>query len=341
MSTLLYEIHDLKQSYGRGPLNLDIAELAIRGSGITGLVGPNGSGKSTLLKVLSFLIPYNSGRVIFDGRPAEGREEEIRREVTYLLQDSYLLNRSVYDNIAYGLKLRGNVPDIKNRVNESLIQVGLAPEKFAQRPWYQLSGGEVQRVALASRLALRPRVLLLDEPTANVDEASAQLVMEAAVGATKEYGTTVIVATHDLAWLYEMSTDVVSLYRGRIVGSGAENLLQGRWSLSGGYMVREFIDGQAVFAYPAPSGRPNAAMLNSADVRVAAERPQPEAETNVVAGRIVQMTLERAGASVIVSIEVGENVLKTRMEAAELNRLALCPSKAVYLSFSYSALRWI
>lgn len=341
MSTLLYEIHDLKQSYGRGPLNLDIAELAIRGSGITGLVGPNGSGKSTLLKVLSFLIPYNSGRVIFDGRPAEGREEAIRREVTYLLQDSYLLNRSVYENIAYGLKLRGNVPDIKNRVSESLIQVGLAPEKFAQRPWYQLSGGEVQRVALASRLALRPRVLLLDEPTANVDEASAQLVMEAAVSATKEYGTTVIVATHDLAWLYEMSTDVVSLYHGRIVGSGAENLLQGRWSLSGGYMVREFTDGQAVFAYPAPSGRPNAAMLNSADVRVAAERPRPAAETNVVAGRIVQMTLERASDSVIVSIEVGENVLKTRMEAAELNRLALCPSKAVYLSFSYSALRWI
>ncbi len=178
MSSLLYEIRDLKQRYGKGPLSLDIAELSIRSSGITGLVGPNGSGKSTLLKVLSFLITYQSGSIIFDGLPSEGREGAIRREVTYLLQDSYLLNRSVYENIAYGLKLRGDVPDIKERVRESLTQVGLDPEKFAQRPWYQLSGGEVQRVALAARLALRPRVLLLDEPTANVDEASAQLVME-------------------------------------------------------------------------------------------------------------------------------------------------------------------
>ena len=139
MSSPLYEIHDLKQSYGKGQPALDIAELSIRSSGITGLVGPNGSGKSTLLKVLSFLIPYKSGRIIFDGRPAEGREEAIRREVTYMLQDSYLLNRSVYENIAYGLKLRGNIPDIKVRVNESLIQVGLDPEKFAKRAWYPVS----------------------------------------------------------------------------------------------------------------------------------------------------------------------------------------------------------
>lgn len=341
MSSPLYEIHDLKQSYGKGQPALDIAELSIRSSGITGLVGPNGSGKSTLLKVLSFLIPYKSGRIIFDGRPAEGREESIRREVTYMLQDSYLLNRSVYENIAYGLKLRGNIPDIKVRVNESLIQVGLDPEKFAKRAWYQLSGGEAQRVALAARLALRPRVLLLDEPTANVDEANAQLVMEAAVSAAKEYGAAVIVATHDLAWLYEMSTDIVSLYRGQVVGSGAENLLQGKWNNSGGCMVREFTDGQAVFAYPPQTVRANAAMINPADVRIAVGRPRTAHEVNVIGGRIVQMTLERATGSVLVSTEVGGNVIKTRVGAAELDRLGLFPSQEVYLTFPYSAVRWI
>jgi tungstate transport system ATP-binding protein len=165
--------------------------------------------------------------------------------------------------------------------------------------------------------------------------------MEAAVSAANEYGTTVIVATHDLAWLYEMSTDVVSLYRGRVVGSGAENLLQGKWRLTGGYMVREFIDGQAVFAYQPQSGRPNAAMLNSAGVRLFVERPDAAHDMNIIRGRIVQMTLERATDSVLVSIEVGENVIKTRMEAAELNRLELCPSKMVYLTFSYAAVRWI
>ena len=165
--------------------------------------------------------------------------------------------------------------------------------------------------------------------------------MEAAVSAANEYGTTVIVATHDLAWLYEMSTDVVSLYRGRVVGSGAENLLQGKWRLTGGYMVREFIDGQAVFAYQPQSGRPNAAMLNSAGVRLFVERPDAAHDMNIIRGRIVQMTLERATDSVLISIEVGENVIKTRMEAAELNRLELCPSKRVYLAFSYAAVRWI
>jgi ABC-type cobalt transport system, ATPase component len=72
-------------------------------------------------------------------------------------------------------------------------------------------------VALAARLALHPKVLILDEPTANVDESSALLVKEAAVSAWKEWGTTVIVATHDLAWLTEVSTDIISLFRGKIV----------------------------------------------------------------------------------------------------------------------------
>lgn len=226
--TPLYEIHDLKQSYGRGTPGLDIADLTIEGSGITGLVGPNGSGKSTLLKILSFLLPYDDGTLLYRGSPAAGRESALRREVTYLLQDSYLLSRSVYENIAFGLRLRGNIgaSEIDGRVKESLARVGLDPKKFASRQWYQLSGGEVQRVALAARLALRPRVLLLDEPTANVDERSAQLIMEAAVTEAEEHGVAVIAATHDLAWLYEMSSEVVSLYRGR-VAVGAENIFKG------------------------------------------------------------------------------------------------------------------
>ena len=106
-------------------------------------------------------------------------------------------------------------------------------------------------------------------------------------------------------------------------------------------MVREFTDGQAVFAYPPQTVRANAAMINPADVRIAAGRPRTAHEVNVIGGRIVQMTLERATGSVLVSTEVGGNVIKTRVEAAELDRLGLFPSQEVYLTFPYSAVRWI
>ena len=212
----LYEIHNLKQQYEKGRPNLDIEELFIKKSAVTGLAGPNGCGKSSLLKVLSFLIPYK-GEILFDGKPCNGIETELRRNVTYMLQSPFLLSRSVFDNIAYGLKIRKDIADIAERVNDSLELVGLNPESFAHRKWYQLSGGEVQRVALAARLALRPKALLLDEPTANVDEASAALVMKASLMAVEKYGTTVIISTHDRQWLNEAAENIVYLKDGRIV----------------------------------------------------------------------------------------------------------------------------
>ena len=336
MSTPLYEIHNLRQSYERGRPNLDIAELSIDAGCVTGVVGPNGGGKSTLLKVLAFLIPA-SGEIIFDGRPAAGREREIRREVTYLLQESYLLKRSVFENVAYGLRLRGAEKRlIDTRVRESLEAVGLAPDEFASRPWYRLSGGEVQRVALAARLALRPKALLLDEPTANVDEASAQLVMEAAVRASREYGAAVIVSTHDTAWLYEIASNVVSLYGGRVAGTGAENIFRGGWRREGGFMTRPFAGGQALFAWPA-----RAAVLNPSDITVSDKIPPFAENMNVLRGVVSQLTLERASGAVLLSADVSGSVVKARLSAEDTARLALRPSSEIFLSFSYSSLRWL
>ena len=341
MSTPLYEIHNLRQSYEKGRPNLDIAELSIDAGCVTGVVGPNGGGKSTLLKVLAFLIPA-SGEIIFDGRPAAGREREIRREVTYLLQESYLLKRSVFENVAYGLRLRGAEKRlIDTRVRDSLEAVGLAPEEFASRPWYRLSGGEVQRVALAARLALRPKALLLDEPTANVDEASAQLVMEAAVRASREYeyGAAVIVSTHDTAWLYEIASNVVSLYGGRVAGAGAENIFRGGWRREGGFMTRPFAGGQALFAWPGASAR--AAVLSPSDITVSSEMPPRAENVNVLRGVVSQLTLERASGAVLLSADVSGSVVKARLSAEDTARLALRPSSEIFLSFSYSSLRWL
>ena len=216
----IYSLRNVKHSYGAHPA-LWIEALDVLRGAVVEVKGPNGSGKSTLLKVLGFLEPF-SGELLFDGGTARGRERELKREATLLLQEPYLLRRSVYENIAYGLRLR-NLPreEIGTRVADSLSRVGILPDRFAPRPWYRLSGGEAQRVALAARLALRPRVLLLDEPTASVDEASAALIREAVCQVARNEGTTVIIATHDADWMQSvadsgMTAQTVMLRNGRL-----------------------------------------------------------------------------------------------------------------------------
>ena len=214
----IYSLRNVTHSYGTHSA-LSIEELDIRRGSVVELRGPNGSGKSTLLKILAFLEPF-AGELLFDGSAARGREKELRREATLLLQEPYLLRRSVYENVAYGLKLR-KLPrgEIDERVADSLGRVGLEPYSFARRPWFRLSGGEAQRVALAARFALRPRVLLLDEPTAGVDEASAALIRDAVCGSARDTGTTIVIATHDTDWLRDVpASRVVTLRNGRISG---------------------------------------------------------------------------------------------------------------------------
>jgi len=213
----IYSLKNVTHSYG-DHRTLFIEALNIRRGSIVELMGPNGSGKSTLLKVLAFLEAFE-GELLFDGNATRGREKELRREATLLLQEPYLLRRSVYENIAYGLKLR-KLPrgEIGERVMDSLSRVGLEPDRFVRRPWYRLSGGEAQRVALAARLALHPRVLLLDEPTASVDETSATLIRDAVCHSARDAGTTVVIATHDTDWMRGVSaTQSVMLRGGRIV----------------------------------------------------------------------------------------------------------------------------
>ncbi|MCL1940937.1 MAG: energy-coupling factor ABC transporter ATP-binding protein [Synergistaceae bacterium] len=197
---MIYELENLRCSY-KDRLALDIPYLAIeRGSSI-GLVGRNGSGKSTLLRVLGFLQPYE-GILKFCGNLNPNVNE--KRKATLLLQEPFLLRRSVFENVAYGLRIRrASHDEIRAGVQEALTNVGLEPEHFAHRPWYALSGGESQRVALASRLALKPEVLLLDEPTANIDEESSILINDVLMK-VKEKGTTVIIASHDITWLNEL-----------------------------------------------------------------------------------------------------------------------------------------
>ena len=186
---------------------------------VVGLVGPNGAGKSTLLKILALLIPPTRGRILVDGREAAD-PAGWRGRITMLLQEPYLLQRSVFDNVAYGLRIAGQSDGVRDRVDRALEAVGLDPAGFARRSWRELSGGEARRVALAARLALRPLALLLDEPTAGVDAPSAELIKKAALEARDAWGTTLLVASHDIDWLNGTADALVHLAAGRLTPAG-------------------------------------------------------------------------------------------------------------------------
>lgn len=205
----IYRLQNLRQKFQNREV-LRINDLSIAAGKILGLVGPNGSGKSTLLSLLAFLRPPTEGIILYKGRPAP-TDHESRRHVTLLDQDAYLLKRSVFENIAYGLRVRRETHDIELHINEAMDMVGLPPDKFSRRKWFELSGGEAQRVALAARLVLRPEVLLLDEPTSSVDVASAQRMHEAVLEAKNSWKTTLVIASHDQTWLHGVCDTYVDL----------------------------------------------------------------------------------------------------------------------------------
>lgn len=198
-------------------LALELQELTILPGRIYILTGPNGSGKSTLLSILAFLARPDRGEVTFAGeRIAWSRKELglLRRKVTLLHQSPYLFTGTVFDNVAFGLKARGiSREELRRSVADSLALVGLAC--FEERNVTQLSGGEARRVALARALALKPEILLLDEPLAHVDRESAE-VIERLIASLPAQGTTVVMSTHDPHQNERLNGEVIQLHGGRL-----------------------------------------------------------------------------------------------------------------------------
>ena len=193
----MYRLQSIRKSYGSN-VALDIEELTIAEGRLYTLTGANGAGKSTLLSILAFLAPPTSGEIFYAGKRVDrdhGTVEEYRRKVTLLHQSPYLFGGSVDDNVAFGLKVRGiRGEELRRRIDEALDVVGL--RGFRDRKARELSGGEGQRVAMARALALKPEVLLLDEPLANIDRETTGL-LEAVIASLPAQGTTVVMTTHD------------------------------------------------------------------------------------------------------------------------------------------------
>ncbi len=193
---------------------LSIESLDLQPRRTYALTGPNGAGKSTLLRIMALLIPPQSGTVSFAGTGTETLAQQ-RQKVTLVEQSPYLLVGSVYDNLAFGLKLRGiRGTEQQKRIQSTLELVGLAG--FEQRKANKLSGGEVQRVALARALVLEPQVLLLDEPTSNIDSKSMQ-AFEDLLGRLPSYGVTVVFSTHDLSQPERVGGEIIRIENGRLL----------------------------------------------------------------------------------------------------------------------------
>jgi tungstate transport system ATP-binding protein len=242
-AALAYRLSGVRKVYGdRVALQAD--SLDIRLGEILAVVGPSGAGKSTLLRLLNFLEPATAGEIEFLGQPVGDGSRvglAMRRQVTTVFQRPVLLSRSVHANVAYGLHLRGR----RGRhgiVEAALEQVGLS--QIAHQPARTLSGGEAQRVALARALVIEPRVLLLDEPTANLDPYNIGVIESITRQLNQERRTTIVLVTHNVFQAKRLAHRVVLLLGGQIVEVAG---VQQFFEAPADPRTRAFVNGELVY----------------------------------------------------------------------------------------------
>ncbi|WP_300668412.1 ABC transporter ATP-binding protein [Desulfoluna sp.] len=333
MDSALYHLEGVSRCYGASRA-LDRCTLVIPKGGVMGIAGPNGSGKSTLLKLLAFIERPDEGRVLFEGKEEVPFSPTVRHRVTLMPQTPFLMNRSVFQNVCYGLEVKKDRVDVAGRVAQALSRVGLDAKRFAGRYRHELSGGEAQRVALAARLILDPEVLILDEPTASVDAASSFLIHQAILAFAARPGKTVILTSHDAAWLEGVSDEMLFFFRGRRVKEKMGVMLFGPFEqdpLSGAWLK---CSEEGVIPVPAPPDPDAVAAVPQRSLRMGHEASDREvgfnAEVRETARRKAQpdaqVTLIGAGFPMTLSCPVAH--------APE-------PGEIVRVSYPLSAVQWL
>ncbi|HCY84085.1 MAG TPA: tungsten ABC transporter ATP-binding protein [Desulfobacteraceae bacterium] len=335
MSDTLYDLHRVRHFYGDKKV-LDIEQLAIPPGSITGLSGPNGSGKSTLLKLLAFAMRPTQGEIRFNGHLEHPLSPRVRSRVTLLTQTPYLLKRSVFDNVAYGLKIRKDKRDLENRVNTALAAVGLNFEEFHRRQWHELSGGEAQRVAMAARLILKPDALLLDEPVASVDTESARLIRRASIAARDHWGCTLIIVSHDLSWLHECSDTRISMARGRIYATGEESVFPPPY-LAGtdGFPVKDLGNGEVIRLSPRDG---DTAIIQKRKIDIKLTRDN--GADNQISAVITQMLLEKKSGNILTTIALDGFTITLSISPDQVASQNLHPGKPIIISFNAADISW-
>ena len=230
--TNIIEIRDLSYSYGDGTLALKDINISLEEGCKVALVGPNGAGKSTLMLMINGILRPKSGAVLFAGRPLQydaASLRAVRRAVGMVFQnsDDQLFAPTVYQDVAFGPTNLGYPAEkVKRYVGFALQYVGLSG--YERRPPHHLSGGEKKRVAIAGILAMEPQVMILDEPTSNLDPASSEEIMEM-LDELNQGGKTMIISTHDVDLAYRWADEIILMKDGELVrrGSGPDVFMDG------------------------------------------------------------------------------------------------------------------
>lgn len=326
---------------------------------VLAIIGPTGAGKTTLLRLLNSLEFPASGKVIVDGIETTASSKsrlELRRKMAFVLQKPVVFNMSVYDNIAIGLKWRNlEKSAIKQKTNEMIETIGLSD--YATRNARTLSGGETQRVAIARAVIAEPEILLLDEPSANLDPISSAKTEEFIMKMIDRYKTTTVMATHDMAQGQRMADRVAVMLNGEILQTGdwhqvfttprsrdiayfvgVENIIDGEIISAEGELVTIQVDGTVIEAISDyPIGEKVSVCLRPEDITVSTIRTSTSAR-NSFAGKIKNTV--SFGTLTRVTIDSGFTlvVLVTTRSASELN---LVKGKEVFASFKATAIHVI
>ncbi|MGB5924773.1 MAG: ABC transporter ATP-binding protein [Dehalococcoidia bacterium] len=346
----IIEVAGLTHSYAEREVLQDL-NLSVGKGEVFTLIGPTGAGKTTLLRIIDLLEVPGAGEIYFDGKciPRLGKQRlEIRRRMSFIHQKPQVFNLSVYDNVACGLRWRGeNRNRTAEKVDRILEMVGL--EGYENRNARTLSGGEAQRVALARSLVLEPDVLLLDEPTANLDPVSTAKIEQLISYVARQRNSTMIMATHDMSQGQQLADRIGVLLAGRLVQTGnatdifrspqneevahfvgMENIIEGVISASDEGIATVNIGGnglQAVSNYPV--GREVYACIRPEDITLALSSTQSSAR-NSFRANVTRVTTLGPLSRVEMNCGFPLVALVTRISAEELD---LQVGKEVYATF--------
>jgi len=346
----LIELVDLSHSYGERKILRGLSLSIDKGEVFT-LIGPTGAGKTTLLRIIDLLEVPGAGEIFFDGKciPPSGKQRlEIRRRMSFIHQKPQVFNLSVYDNVACGLRWRGEEKGrIAGKVDHILEIVGL--EGYKNRNARTLSGGEAQRVALARSLVLEPEVLLLDEPTANLDPVSTTKIEQLISYIARQRNTTMIMATHVMSQGQQLADRIGVLLEGKLVQTGnaidifhspqneqvahfvgMENIIKGVIIANDEGIATVNTDSNAIQAVSSyPVGKEVYACIRPEDITLALSSIQSSARNSFPA-KITQVTF--LGPLSRVETDCGFRLvaLVTKISVEELN---LQPGTEVYATF--------
>ncbi|MBN1166562.1 MAG: ABC transporter ATP-binding protein [Methanospirillaceae archaeon] len=348
-------IDNIKKSFD-GKTILSGVDGTIKTGEIFAIIGPSGQGKTTLLRILNLLETPSEGNIILDGVSIHEIKDrnQIRRKMGMVFQDTIAFHDTVFNNIALGLRYRHySKKEIQERVMQKLGEIGLSG--FSNRNATTLSGGEKQRVSLARVLITDPEILLLDEPTANLDPISTEVIENLIRRYNRECNTTVIMATHDLLLGQRLADRVAVMMDGRFIQSGTVFDLFSR-PCSGA--VAQFIGIGNILTGTVIGNKDGMAVIETDGVRVYALGEIPPQTPVTIAIRPEEITLHRGsdtGTSarnvitgiiesvqpfgIISTIRVSHNTFRLSVQVTwqSMQDLNLAPGIPVTISFKASS----